>query len=259
MRIAAVISTWTGNPSSHLHQLCQSLSQHQPGQDYDLFLSANGLDYSPANDLRRLFKEIFVRENTGFNLGSWNYAWQHLTAYDRFLFLQDDCVVLRNGWLGAFVRRFDRTRNCGLVGETLQYGWAKPWSALCSPEPMDRRDRDPVERAAWAQFVRKTLAGCGITEGSTGRHITTVVQFTSRSILEQVKGFNIGETKQEAIAAEIGFSRKIEALGYVLVQVARRRHSVIGHRQWPKNTFFARLRRSIVKRLPSSHENLRCS
>lgn len=248
MRVAVVVSTWSGHPSSYLFDLCGSFNCYPAGLDYALILSVNGLDYTPPAELLPLFNEIFIRENTGFNLGAWDHAWRRLPAYDRFLFLQDDCLVRRRGWLEKFVERFETTPRCGLVGETLQVGWDKPWAVLSSPQRIDRKDRDPIRRGAWTNFVRQTLKGWSIPEGPTGRHITTVVQFTSREILEEVGGYNIGRTKEEAIAAEIGFSRKIEAKGYSLVQVQRSRHSVIGHRQWPPNNFFARLKRSILKR-----------
>ncbi len=249
MNVAVVVSTWTGNPSSYLIALCRSLTEYPAGADYDLFLCANGLGYSPPEELVPLFKNIFIRENTGYNLGAWNYAWQQLPDYDRFLFLQDDCVIRRHMWLSDFIECFDSNTRCGLVGETLQRGWGKPWSMMCNPEPMDRKDREPVKRAAWVSFVRNMLAQWGIPEGPTGLHITTVVQFTSRAVLEEVDGYNIGLTKEQAIAAEVGFSRKVEAKGYKLVQIGRRRHGRIGHREWPRNTFFYRLKRSIHKRM----------
>lgn len=249
MRNAVVVSTWSGNPSRYLFDLCESLNRHPAGTDYALVLSANGLDYSPPPELAPLFTEIFIRENTGYNLGAWDHAWRRLPGYDYVLFLQDDCVVLRDNWLQHFIRCFESTPNCGLVGETLQKGWGRPWAVLTNSQRMDRKDREPVKRAAWASFIRQMLAQWSVPEGPTGLHITSVVHFTSRSILEEVDGYNLGRTKEEVIAAEIGFSRKIEALGYTLVQIGRRRHTVIGHRQWPRNTFFARMKRSFVKRL----------
>lgn len=249
MRVAVVVSTWSGHPSSYLFDLCASFNRYAAGMDYALVLSANGLDYALAPELRPLFNEVFIRENRGFNLGAWDHAWRLLPDYDRFLFLQDDCLVLRKDWLQKFVECFESAPRCGLVGETLQVGWDKPWAVLSSPQRMDRKDRDPIRRAAWTNFIRQTLKEWGIPEGPTGRHITTVVHFTSSKVLEEVGGYNIGRTKEEAIAAEIGFSRKIEEKGYSLVQVRRRRHSVIGHRQWPPNYFFARLIRSSLKRI----------
>ena len=249
MRVAVVVSTWTGNPASYVLDLSKSMAEYAAGADYDLFLCANGLEYSPPGEVMSLFKKIFVRENTGWNLGAWNYAWKQLPDYDRFLFLQDDCAVRKHGWLSSFIACFDNTARCGLVGETLQHGWGKPWEAMCNLAPMDRKDREPVKRAAWVSFVRDTLAQWGIPEGRTGLHITTVVQFTSRAVLEEVGGYNIGMTKEQAIAAEVGFSRKIEAKGYQLVQIGLRRHSRIGHREWPRNTLLYRLKRSVRKRL----------
>jgi GT2 family glycosyltransferase len=249
VRDAVVISTWTGNPPDYLLRLCDSIVEHPAGADYELALCANGKDYVPPTRVASLFKHVLVRENTGFNLGAWDHAWRSLPEYDRFLFLQDDCVVLEDGWLRSFIRCFETTPGCGLVGETLQRNSGRPWERLCDPKPIDRKDHDPQERVEFVSFVRQRLADWGIPEGDTALHVTTVVQFTSRKILEEVDGYNLGATKLEAIAAEIGFSRKLVAKGYRLAQVRRRRHCLIAHRQWPKNTFWARLQRSIAKRV----------
>jgi hypothetical protein len=249
MKVAVVISTWTGNPPGYLIELCRSLGEYAAGASYDLFLCANGLEYSPPDELIPSFNAIFIRENTGYNLGAWNHAWRQLPHYDRFLFLQDDCVIRRHRWLKDYIKCFESIPKCGLVGETLQRGWGKPWSVLCDPTPMDRKDREPVKRAAQVSFIRDTLAQWGIPKGPTGLHITTVVQFTSRAVLEEVGGYDIGLTKEQAIAAEVGFSRKIEAQGYKLAQIGWRRHGRIGHREWPRNTLFYRLKRSIQKRI----------
>jgi len=249
MRVAVVISSWVGHPSKYLLALCESIARHPPGAGHDLVLCANGLDYSPPGELVPLFSEIFIRENTGYNLGAWDHAWRQLPEYDRFLFLQDECLVKRPNWLGDFIRCFDSTPTCGLVGEHLIREWDKPWSETDQKDP-DVQDRQSIERASLARFYRETLARWGIPEGPTARALTAVVHFTSRSILEEVGGYNLGRSYQEAIAAEIGFSRKIEARGYSLVQIGPRRHSRIGHPQWNRLGFFTRLRRSVRKRLP---------
>ncbi len=249
MRVAAVVSTWVGHPSRYLIALCESFARHPPGAEYDLFLCANGLDYSPPAELVPLFTKVLVRENIGYNLGAWDHAWRQLPGYDRYLFLQDECLVKRPKWLGDFIRCFDSTPACGLVGEHLIRAWDKPWSELTEQKDRDARDGRSSEQAALARFYRETLARWGIPEGPTARHLTGVVHFTSRSILEEVGGYNLGRSYQEVIAAEIGFSRKIEAHGYSVVQIGRRRHSRIGHPQWNRQDFFARLRRSVRKRL----------
>ena len=67
--------------------------------------------------------------------------------------------------------------------------------------------------------------------------------------LEAVDGHNIAGTYEEAIAAEIAFSRKIEARGWRLVQIGRHRHSRIGHRQWRQKDLISRWRRSLSKHI----------
>lgn len=118
-------------------------------------------------------------------------------------------------------------------------------------EPKGRRahDASATEGARLARIYQETLARWRIPQGSTARHLTSVVHFTSRQILEEVRGYNLGRTYQETIAAEIGFSRKIEARGYRLIQIGRQRHSRIGHPQWDPLDFFLRLKRSVKKRL----------
>lgn len=244
-----VVSTWVGNPISYLEALCRSMELRAAGWDYDLFLTANGLDYVPPSSLKARFQQVFVRENVGYNLGAWDYAWRRLPEYDRFLFLQDDCLAVRRGWVAAFVEAFRREPTCGLVGEHLSSWWDKPWDELEArqqPEPGLTIEERPASRA---RFYRETLRRWGIPEGATGRHLTSVVQFTSRSVLEEVGGYRLGTTYHEAIAAEIGFSRAVEARGYTLAQVGGYRHRWVAHREWPDPRLLPRLWRSVKKRV----------
>lgn len=236
---AVVIAGWTGQPHDHLVRLLGSMDAHSAGRPFDLVLSANGLDFSLPEPLAARFETVLVRENKGYNLGAWEHAWRHLPDHRWFLFMQDECTVLRDRWLSDFFRTFEETPGCGLVGEHLNRAWDRPWSELCGDWP----------DAARARFYRETMEGWGIDPGEGGRHVTTVVQFTSREILEAVGGYPQVDTYQEAIAAEIGFSRRIEAAGRTLAQVGRRRHSRIAHPQWPADDVISRLQRSIKKRL----------
>ncbi len=252
MNVAVVVSTWSGSAPVHLMRLCNSLQRHPAAHKYDLILCVNDLNYILPDALTKRFLQVFVRDNAGYNLGAWDYAWRHLPDHDYFLFLQDDCIVSKNGWLQDFITCFVSTPRCGLVGENVERTWDKPWSELCSPSSQSdpQKNREVQQRAIWADFFREKLRDWNIPEGDTGRHITAVVQFISRTILEEVGGYNSGNTKAEATAAEVAFSRKIAARGYALVQVGRWRHSRIGHPQWPSNAPQARLWRSIKKRMP---------
>ncbi len=246
-RLAVVVSTWIGNPPEYLLGLCGTMGRKAAGAAFDLFLSANGLGYRVPEPVAGRFSEIFVRENTGYNLGAWDHAWRRLPDYGRFLFLQDDCAVLRRNWLQDFTQRFDETRRCGLVGE--HFRWDEPWGRLVeeqAPEPGLEWEGKPVSRA---RYYRATLRRWGIPEGPTARHLTSVVHFTSRPVLEAVDGYRQGRTYHEAIAAEIGFSRAIEAAGFQLAQVTRRRHSRIGHREWESRGALRRLGRWLASTL----------
>lgn len=236
---AVVVSGWVGHPHAHLVRLLDSMDARDPGRAFDLVLCANGLDFSLPAPLEARFDAVFVRENTGYNLGAWEHAWRRLPDKRWFLFLQDECTIRTAGWVADFVETFETTPRCGLVGEHLNRAWDRPWTELCGDWP----------DAARARFYRKTITAWGIDPGERGRHLTTVVQLSSREVLEAAGGYPQAETYQEAIAAEIGFSRRIEEAGYALAQVGRRRHSRIAHPQWPPDDAVSRLRRSIKKRL----------
>ncbi|MBI4816829.1 MAG: hypothetical protein HY791_11255 [Deltaproteobacteria bacterium] len=227
-----VIATWEGSDPAHLERLAESLRSVAPGREHSTCLVINGSDGRHAR-LSARFDLTLTRDNVGFNLGAWDAAWRQTSA-DRYLFLQDECTLRRKGWLLAFERAFEP--GVGLVGEQLRRPWNKPWDELTSETNRD------FERA---RTYRTLLREWGVAEGLTARHLTTVVQYTSREVLEAVGGYRAESTYPRAIAAEIAFSRSIEARGLSLVQVGRRRHTFVGHPQWPRDGLFDRVRRSL--------------
>jgi hypothetical protein len=246
------------SPQGYIKRLCISLKQYLPGAHYDLFLCANGLEYLPPKEVESSFKDIFIRENTGFNLGAWDYTWRRLSNYDYFLFLQDDCWVVKDHWLLDFICRFRSSANCGLVGECVTSLCNRAWPVLTDPRktlildllkylqnPTISLKEHRFRRAKRWDFYYNTLVRWEIIPGDTARHATTVVQFTSRRILQEVDGYNIGRNKSEAIAAEIGFSRKIVAYGYNVLQLSRHRHTRIKHRQWASGGIWTRIRHRL--------------
>lgn len=233
----------------YIGELLKSMQEYDAGVPYDLYLCANGEDYKIPEDLMSAFTNVFVRENRGYNIGAWDHAWRMLTEYKYYLLMQDDCFIKKKGWLLDFFRCFNSTKDCGLVGECLNKVWNHSWLELTGntggglskaniDESLMRRARNYLN----------LLQRWGIPAGETARHLTSVVHFTSRAILEKVDGYNKATTYEEAIAAEIGFSKKIEARGYKLIQIGRYRHSRIGHREWLSDSFLAKLKRSFQKR-----------
>jgi len=200
--------------------------------DCDFYLVMNG-DQKVSADYAGFFTNVFYRENTGYNLAAWDFAWRQLGQYDYFLFLQDDCIILKKNWLRDFYDCFKSEKKCGLVGEFMS--WDMPWAELIAgvDEPKISEDElDAADVANCARFYRKTLLGWNVPIGDSARHLASIIHFTSSEILKKVDGYNHPTTYREAIASEIGFSRKIEAAGYKLAQVGKQRFSRIGHREW---------------------------
>lgn len=242
-RIAVVISTWIGNPVDYLLRLMDSMNTHSAGMDYDLFLCANGETYKLPANLQASFKKIFIRENSGFNLGAWDYAWRRLSDYRYFLFLQDDCFIERKNWLLAFYQRFRAAEKCGLIGENLNKGWIHPWDTLRGLKKGTKTISEAKRQRA--DFYYDKICNWGIDPGETASHLTSVVHFTSSDILSSVDGYKHTCNYEEAIAAEIGFSRSIRALGYRLCQLDNKQHKFIGHRQWSRNSFSENVRQKL--------------
>jgi hypothetical protein len=248
-RVAVIISTWIGNPADYILNLMKSITRYEAGVLFDLYLCANGESYRLPSGLNGKFTDVFIRENTGFNLGAWDYSWRRLSEYDDYLFMQDDCFIRKEFWLRDFLTCFHSKELYGLVGECLHKSWNRPWSELTGPEiNTKRRQRVSESKTRLARSCQSDLKRWGIPEGKKADHLTSVVHFTSRAILERVGGYIIADKYQEAIAAEIAFSKKIQNEGYELKQIGRLRHSRIGHRQWHSNGFFAKMERSIKKR-----------
>ena len=242
---AVVVSTWIANPSDYICSLVDSLKRYNAGASHDLYLCANGESYQAPPNVLNSFTKIFVRENTGFNLGAWNYAWRFLPQYENYLFMQDDCYIKKDNWLKDFIQCFNSIKKCGLVGEYLNKSWDMPWTELTGADGKHKVSKKKRERAG---FYIETLRKWGIPKGETASHLTSVVHFTSRKVLEEVDGYIIVDDYHEAIAAEIAFSKKIQNKGYEIVQIGKKRHSRIGHRQWISDGFFPRLANSIKKR-----------
>ena len=242
---AIVVSTWFGNPSDYICNLVDSLKRYDAGVPYDIYLCANGESYRLPKNLSNIFKKVFIRENTGFNLGAWDHAWRILPQYENYLFVQDDCYIKKDNWVKDFIGCFNSIEKCGLVGEYLNKSWDMPWTELTGAAGKHKVSKKKRERAG---FYIETLRKWGIPKGETASHLTSVVHFTSRKVLEKVDGYIIVDDYHEAIAAEIAFSKKIQNKGYEIVQIGKKRHSRIGHRQWMPDGFFPRLANSIKKR-----------
>jgi hypothetical protein len=254
-KTCVVISYWTGRPQRGLHKLLSQISKVDAGAKFDVVIVCNGGDLKPLSlpdSFRKLPIRIFNRENTGWNLGAWEFGWRIAGPYPYFLFLQDDCYLKSKGWIADFEFRIEHDSGIGLLGEEIMWD-EMTWSFI-----RKATDRD-LGRSAWPEnepihpldTYQDLLTKRGIPPGEVGTHLPSVILFTSRKILEEVGGFPlIGTTYREAVACEIGISRVIASRGYRITRVKGEGSSfrLIGHAEWTaSHRFWSRTRRTIKK------------
>ena len=59
--------------------------------------------------------EVVYRENVGFNIRAWEQGWREPPVFDAYLFLQEECQIVRPGWLRAFVQASKNSPSDSLV------------------------------------------------------------------------------------------------------------------------------------------------
>ncbi len=244
MAIAVIISTWDKHPLDYLERLLETMEKYPAGIAYDLCLCVNGMNFKLPKQLSVKFNHILIRENIGFNIGAWDYAWRKLPKYDYYLFLQDECYMRKKNWLKKYIEYYKSSDSIGLLGENYHKSWAKPWRYLMN----DSTGNVSNKKKKNATYYHEVLCSWGIEPGENAAHVTTVVQFVKRSLLVKVNGYQVTNDYQTAIAAEISFSKKIESAGYLVEQLPRRRHQLIAHTQWPSDDLLSRLKRSFRKK-----------
>ena len=177
--------------------------------------------------------EVLYRANVGYNIGAWETGWRAGPTHDAYLFVQHECQVVRTDWIAAFVRAAARP-GVGLIGECLSPNWDHSWDDLAEQfRGHTLREHTisgrPAERVdCYLDFFRRH----GIAPGERGDHLQSLILFATHSVLQRVGGFPAGDGCGEAIAAEIGFSKKVQAAGMSLAQPGRQAFTYIEHPQW---------------------------
>ncbi|MGK7946804.1 MAG: glycosyltransferase family 2 protein [Microcystaceae cyanobacterium] len=231
-----VISLYCNRSIEPLLQLLKQINTIKAGSPFDLVVIGNVDDPNQLKNLPQLDKQnvqYFLRENTGFNIGAWDNGWRRFPAYDYYLFLQDDCFIIRPQWLKVFIEKMSQVPTLGLLGESLN--WETSWEELAKSN-YNRIGKDHLlngQPVAKIDYYRAFLAQHQIPEGKTAHHLQSIIWFTSRNILEKIDGFMIGQNYGEAIAIEIATSKKIQALGYSTQSINPWScYHYIAHPQW---------------------------
>ncbi|MBI5882780.1 MAG: hypothetical protein HZB91_06720 [Elusimicrobia bacterium] len=248
--ILVVISHYDARPARALGELLASMEEHPAGADFSVRIVVNqARERKGPLPATRLPVEILHRPNSGMNIGAWEAGWRAHPDFANYLFLQDECRIERPGWAAAFKAASQASR-VGMVGESLNVGWEKPWSRL-------RRLQEGVElpghelngrRANRVDVYLDYLRRCGIEPGATARHLRALVWFMPRSVLEDIDGFPIATSYGECIACEIGVSRKVESMGLAVRQVHAESFRYISHGEWVRDPSGAVRKRTPVER-----------
>lgn len=232
-----VISFYDRRPTTHLSRLFASLDRHSAGAEYDIAIVANRTSDRPLDlPLEGRPVRVHERENLGMNIGAWDHGWRVEPDYARYLFLQDECFAVRDGWLAAFNAKLDDP-SVGLAGESLNPAWDKPWPELAKRHagvrlPDHYIDGEPAERVdVYLDFMRRNA----IDPGASGRHLRSLIWAARRDVLDRIGGFPIGANYGECIAAEIGVSRSVEGRGLALAQLSSEPFRFFRHAEYNRD------------------------
>jgi len=216
--ICVIVSFYDERPSDELFRLLRQLRDIEAGTAFELRVVVNspqGRQLQLPSDLAAT--HVTTRENTGFNIGAWNHGWKQNPGFSFYVFLQDECEIVRKNWLLKYKQLLSRD-SIGLVGESLIY-W-RSWS---------------VFRSRGAEVHRECVSVAqrnGIELGRTPTHIQTLVLGATAACLSSTGGFLLADGKAEAIATEVVFSRLCIQRGFKIVQSAWRPFEFIRHSQW---------------------------
>ncbi len=229
-----VISHYDRRPVEPLVELVESIGALPSGAAYQCVVMTNKTHASALPScVASLVDAHASRANLGMNIGAWDAAWRRWPGRPAYLFLQDDCLVVRGGWLQAALDALADPA-VGLVGESMNIGWARPWEVLRGAQgrdilPEHTLDGKPANRV---DVYLAAMQRYGIDPGASGRHLRSLVWGVRGEVLQQLDGFPIGSDYGTCIAAEIGTSRAVEALGLQLAEIGPTPFHYIRHRDW---------------------------
>lgn len=220
--LCVIVSHYNARPTDELVRLLRQL-KNQVAKFRSVFSTAiiivvNDAESKPItlpSDIEDI--EVQYRENTGFNIGSWEYGWRKNTNFYGYLFLQDECEVahpnaLLNYWLLL------RKRPNSLIGESLFF--FRGWKGFLNEWPLNHTS------------IQDFALSKNIPLGLSASHLQTLILASTREAMLKLDGFILSDDKIEAIATEVLLSRKAVSLGITVEQSAWMPFSNFSHEQW---------------------------
>ena len=240
-----VVSHYNAWPTDQLVALLDQLQTVPSGYPFSVRVVVNQAEDKPLIlPDRHCDVAVEYRANTGWNIGGWDHGWRQDPPFDYYLFLQEECEILRPGWLKAFVRVAQRPQ-VGLVGEIIAY-YNTTWEDVYEKSAQLGIDHGLT-------FFRQHMARMGVKVNETVDHIQSLVMCLRRDTLETIDGFRIGATKEEATACEIAISKCVQVVGLEIRQVHLRNFRYIRHPQWDAERFQAQKSGWWVRRFLSQY------
>jgi hypothetical protein len=233
-QLCVVISFYDRRSSDKLEALLSSMCRFDAGVPFACQVVVNRTNDQDLTLPPCPFpRAIAYRENVGMNIGAWEHGWRMNAESQHYLFLQDECLVVREKWGAAFSERC-ADPSVGLVGEAFNPAWEHSWDRLkalhCGSSLLDHFvDGRPAGRI---EAYLDAMKRWGVDPGASGRHLRSLAWAASRDTLRLIGGFPIGANYGECIAAEIAVSRKCEANRQRLVQVREAPFHFVHHREW---------------------------
>ena len=234
MSLRVVISHYDRRPLEPLAALLDSLERHPAGVPYaaTIVVNSTGDRVLPETIAARV-DNVVVRPNVGMNIGAWDAGWRTDPEASAFLFLQDECYAVADAWGARYLAALEDP-GAGLVGESLNAAWDRPWEVLResvgrTTMPEHLVDGRPANRV---DVYRDVLRRHGIEPGLTARHVRSLVWALRGDVLRAIGGFPIGTNYGECIGAEIAVSRAVEALRLELRCVCALPFAVFRHLEW---------------------------
>ena len=232
-----IISYYDRRSIDNLVRLLNSMEEFDPGANYSVCVVVNRTSDKIINlENKFSFLSVLYRNNTGMNIGAWDYGWRMNPDHKDYLFLQDECYMTKNGWLSAF-KDIAQNSSIGMIGESINESWNQSWDMLREKQKninLSEHELNGVETNrvdVYLSFMRDN----DILPGMVGRHLRSLVWYIQKDVLNSIGGFPIGSNYGECIAAEISVSKKVESLGKTIVQVSKSQFEYIRHIEWNKD------------------------
>lgn len=232
--IEIIISYYYARPLDRLIALLVSLSEFR--DQITVVVNGNLGDLTPlyAQGVR-----VILRENEGMNIGAWSRGFLERGDADLYIFLQDECFLKRRNFVQAIESIFRSNGSLGMVGESLNPRWAKPWELLNS-EGVNVYEVEHLINGIPSRRVDTYLHfmhSWGIKPGASGAHLRSLVWALPGEVMRALGGFPIGRNRGECIAAEIAVSRKVIMMGYQISQISESPFTFFGHSEWRPDGF----------------------